>query len=391
MLIDRCLRTSDDGHCFVENPQRLPMGGTGRDVSSGFAMFTSNPSVARNEFLEPPPQDQSRATLVLGRQRVVCRLTEVSIGGFCVMIPRATTWTGEPQARLITHDSTYKVRIIKQEIRYEGIEITLERIEDIPADDNLTMPQRWVIHGSRCCAIGLILAITYCLIAAPGGVTSGPAHHVSLSDLSTFWFSSWSTPTAGQATPPDSESEDPLLLPAITVSTQTGLPAAGAERSVRDLAVPQDIRRDVGLDRASLLRAALNAADSQRSRPVNSTTLPWLFTTRKSPVVKLPTCRMVRSAEEDLQAFAIGLNSLSTAARVDATESLRNAIAATETSPAFAVAGFPMLRLIRSADAEIYFRVVDREIELVRILPVELPDTSPTRVPSAASHHSLRR
>ena len=357
-------------------------------------MFSSNPSVARNEFLEPPPQDQSRATLVLGRQRVVCRLTEVSIGGFCVMIPRATSWTGEPQARLITHDATYKVRIIKQEIRYEGIEITLERIEDPADDENLTMPQRWVIHGSRCCAIGLILAITYCLIAAPGGVTSGPANRVSLSDLSSYWFSNWSIPSAGEARPAAPEAEDPLLLPAITVSTHTASTQAGAGRSGHDMgaaAVPQDNRPDARLDRSSLLRAALKAADSQRSRPVNSTTLPWLFATRKSPAVKLPTCRMVRSAEEDLQAFALGLNSLSTAARADATESLRDAIAATETSPAFAVAGFPMLRLLRSADAEIYFRVVDREIELVRVLPVELPETSPSRVPSAASHHSLRR
>lgn len=357
-------------------------------------MFTVSPSIARNEFLEPPPQDQSRATLVLGRQRVVCRLTEISIGGFCVMIPRATSWTGEPQARLITHDATYKVRIIKQEIRYEGIEITLERIEDSSDDENLPMPQRWVIHGSRCCAIGLILAITYCLIAAPGGVTSGPAHHVSLSDLSNYWFSSWSTPTTGDANQPDAESDDPLLLPAITVSTQTGVTQTGVERSghaVGTATAGADNRPDAGLSRSSLLGVALKAADSQRSRPVSPTTLPWLFANQNSSTVRLPACRMTRPAEEDLRAFAICLNSLSTTARADATESLRNAIAATETSPAFAVAGFPTLRLIRSADAEIYFRVVDREIELVRILPVELPDTSPTRVPSAAAHHSLRR
>lgn len=339
-------------------------------------MFSSNPSIARNEFLEPPPQDQSRATLVLGRQRVVCRLTEVSIGGFCVMIPRATNWTGEPQARLITHDATYKVQILKQEIRYEGIEITLERIEDPSDDENLPLPHRWVIHGSRCCAIGLILAITYCLIAAPGGVTQGPAHHVSLSDFCRYWFDSWSTPTTGQPEQPGTEPEDTIQLPAITVSTQSG-----AERP--DL--------DVALDRPSLLSAALKAADSQRSRPVNATTLPWLFATRKSPLAKLPNCRMAQSAEEDLQAFAVCLKSLSADARADATESLRNALAATETSPAFAVVGFPMLRLIRSADAEVYFRVVDREIELVRVLPVELPDASPSRAPSAASHHSLRR
>jgi len=354
-------------------------------------MFASNSSTARNEFLEPPPQDQSRATLVLGRQRVVCRLTEVSIGGFSVMIPRATSWTGEPLARLITHDSAYKVRIIKQEIRYEGIEITLERVEDISAEENLTISQRWVIHGSRCCAIGLIMAMTYCLVAAPGGVTRGPAHRVSLSDLSNYWFSSWSSPSASPSNPADQESEDPLLLPAITVSAQSHTDLEESDRGVAATGKAKDGQPGMALDRPSLLRVALNAAESQRSRPVNAETLPWLFAIRKSSVTRMPPCRMARTAEEDLLAFSACLKTLSAEARADAIESLRTAIAATETSAAFAVAGLPSLRLIRSPDAEVYFRVLDGETELLRILPVELPDASPSRAPSAVSRHSLHR
>lgn len=326
--------------------------------------YKRSPSKARNEFVEPPPQDQSSALLIVGEQRIHCRLTEVSIGGFCVVVPRATRWAGEPEARLLTNDSSYDVRILKQTAQYDGFEVRLQRVEET-APTSLTGTQRWIIYGSRCCAIGLVLGIAYCIVAAPGGESRGPAHPVSFQDIVNYWLDF--RPKAAEK-PSDQNRPVPVErvserdhiddMPAISVSL-------GSETSV---AGPNEAPSNAVLDRVALVKQAALAASSGRSRPVNSTTLPWLFANSKSANPPF-RCRMTHLAEEDLRVFENCLKSLSASGADDAIQSLRSALSRTSGKSFVPVAGVPNVRMVESDDAEVYFRMVDGEAELLRVLP----------------------
>lgn len=346
---------------------------------------------ARNEYLDAPSRDQSAATLVLSNQRLKCRLVEVSVGGFRVMVPRGNSWTGDRVARLETHDSKYKVQLVKQEARYEGLEITLERVEEPEADANLPTPQRWIVHGSRCCAIGLIAAIVYCVVAAPGGITHGPAHQITLQDLSNYWFNSWPTTTVSDHAPvsrtkPVHETGDESVeFPTISVALTKESRSAGTPPVTREQATTQRV------DRKALIQAAIAAANAKQSRPLNSKTLPWLFSTGTTSTANSLRCRMCRLAEDDLQMFATGLKSLPTRAAADATSSLRESLLRLATAKTSPVEGFSNVRLIRSEDAEIIFRMADGEAELLRVLPVEIEEAAPARSPSASARHSAHR
>ena len=340
----------------------------------------------RNEFLEPSPQDQSAATLVLGAVRLPCWLVELSIGGFIVMVPNTAAWTGEPVGRLVTHESTFNVRIIKQEARYDGFAATLLRVEESP-DEHQSFSARWIIHCSRCCAIGLILAIGYSLVASADGTTDKPTRSRGLRDLVCDWFSP--SPTTGKSSTGPGDSAD---MPAITVVL--GNEQQTSSRSVTASTVSKEAAPARAVDRRELLRSALAAADSSPSRPLNAATLPWLFVLGDTSVKSVPRCRMTRSAEDDLQLFAAGLKMLPAQAAADAVRSLRDSLVMVVTSPATAVVGLAQVKMIHSEDADIYFRSVDGEAELLRVLPVELEDVAAFRSPSpsaSASHHSLHR
>ncbi len=344
---------------------------------------------ARNEFLEPPPQDQSSATLVLGAVRLPCWLVELSIGGFIVMVPNAAAWMGEPVGRLVTHESIFNVRLIKQEARYDGFVATLLRVEETP-DEHQSFSARWIIHCSRCCAVGLILAIGYSLVVTADGTTDGPTRSRGLRDLVGDWFA---PPPIGQSATGHVDSEN---RPAITVSLDDDQQESTQSLTASNVSKGTAPARAV--DRKGLLQAALNlaAADSRRSQPLNAMTLPWLFVPGETSVKSVPRCRMTRSAEDDLQQFAAGLKMLPAPAAADAVRSLRDALVAVVTSPATAVTGFAHVKVIHSTDADIYFRSVDGEAELLRVLPVELEDVATSRPsppsPSAsASRRSLRR
>ena len=345
----------------------------------------SNPTPARNEFAEPPPQDQSSATLVLGNQRLACRLVEVSIGGFTVMVPNATVWMGEPVGRLVTQDSTFKVRIIKQEARYEGFEATLLRVEEAPDQRPTRSPRRTVL-GVWCCAAVLMLAIGYsCLVVPPDGITDQPVQSRGLRELVSSWFCS--PPTIQQSGHIDGDSAE---MPSITISLndeQLESPRSFTASTVsRETVVPSPI-----VDRHVLLQTALATADSRRLRPLNAATLSWLFITADPSAKGVPRCRMGRAAEDDLRQFEAGLNQLSAQAAANAVRSLRGTLMAISSSPASVVDGFPQVRLTHGEDADIYFRVVDGETELLRVLPVELEDSGPFHAPSALSKRRSQR
>ena len=329
--------------------------------------MSNNLAPDRNEFVDPLPQDQSTATLLIDGQRLPCRLTEVSINGFSVVVSRATTFRGEPIGRLVTHDNSYKVQLMTQEARYDGYLVSLVRLEESP-DELLTKPQKWIIYASRCCTIGLVLALAYNFLLGPGAEAMGPAPKSILPEFVTEWtdFGSVRREPKGSENPSLANDQSPDRA-------ETG----------SDPASPHAI------DRRLLINDALTL-DSRLARPLNSSTLPWLFS--KGNSVRLPLrCRMATSAESDLMTFENCLQSLPKSVAAEATKSLRDTIVKITNSPIAAVSVLPDVRVAYSEDAEVYFRVVQGVPELLRVIPVEFEDTGTLRLPSASANHHPRR
>lgn len=367
----------------------------------------------RDSFFDPPSDDQSTATLILGGERLECRLVEVSLGGFGVSVPRATAWTGEPIARLLTHDAAYPVRIIRQESQYTGFHLTLQRIQEqeTAPDKPLGVTPRWIIHASRCCAIGLIAALAYCFVAAPGG-SSGDARPVHPQDVANLWkwtFSSWWADGPGQST---SESEltaltaassdstgDLFEMPAISVSltsnehpTNTFTPTAPARRETssppsRASDVDPQARAIAVATRQAQIKSSLLTARRVPSWPANSTTLPWLFPVTEPDLSTSPAYRMSEAARNDLRLFESGLKSLPATTAQDATRSLRRALVATASAPGLAAnfEGLPDVRLIRSDDAGVYFRLAGGTVEILRVIPRDSHEPATARSSSPTS------
>jgi len=283
--------------------------------------------------------DQTAATLAIGRRRRSCQILTMSIENFVVFVDGDEHIGVRGTIRLLTPGSSYRVRITRQEDCPGGVELTLRRVDENIED--LPLTQRWIVHASRCCAIGLILALTYCYAVRSGGTGEQPWQ---LEHLKNLWVAD--RPTASK------ESDEPEELPAIAVSL------------VEPVSVPASIRPTP----ESLLPSALALARSQRSRPVNAATVPWLCAAGDSGV-----CRMSGTAASDLQAFEAGLKTLTPSESADAVRSLRGALGRLSQGRLTAV---PEILRVDSDDAEVYFHVVDGEPELLRVLPKSGPTPS---------------
>ena len=383
------------------------------------------PTPTRDSFFDPPPDDQSLATLILGGERLECRLVEVSLGGFGVSVPRSTAWTGDPTAKLLTHDAAYPVRIIKQESQYAGYHFTLQRIElhKPSMDEQLGLTQRWVIHASRCCAIGLIAAMTYCFVVNPGG-SSKDARRVRPQAVINYWTGPWQStgwwssrrdPAAFESeltalTTANSESSDDLFeMPAISVSLTSSDHFMSTSRQLApsQRMTPGQSNHSTDMDpqaqaiaaatRLAQIKSSLQTARRGQSWPANSTSLPWLFSTTEPALNAGPAYRMSEAARNELILFESGLKSLPTTAANDATRSLRRALLATTLVSASAAnfESLPDVRLIRSDDAEVYFRFANNAVEILRVVPRDNNDpvgsagsTSPT---SSLTPQSMNR
>lgn len=349
-------------------------------------MLFSSPA-DRNEFVDPPTTDQSAATLILGGERLNCRLIEIAVGGFTVVVPRATVWTGEPIARLVTPATTFKVRILHQEARYDGFQIVLQRVDEL-ATKRSSATQAWVNLAARCCAVGVILTIGYCVAFAPGGISHTTAHPVTLDAIVSYWLDSW-TPPSPMVTKPQSDEQHPLPMISVSLDDSEDLPTAMSVSSLTldgsiDASESDSVESAVVVtDRCALVQTAIALANSHRSRPLTSETVPWLFPTSAQSTTGIAGCRMTRPAEDDLRTFSTCLKSLSTSAAADAITSLTQTIRSIPTTSTTHVDGLPQVRSIRSDDAEIFFRMVDGEVELLRILPIEMKEPIPSRSPSA--------
>ena len=376
-------------------------------------------------FFDPPPDDQSLATLILGGERLECHLVEVSIGGFGVSVPRSTAWTGEPICRLLTHDAAYPVRIIKQESQYTGYHFTLQRLElnEPRVDEQLGLTQRWVVHASRCCAIGLIAAFAYCFLAAPGG-SSKDARHVGPQDMVNLWNWTWTStnwwPASRGTATSESElvalttahnepSDDLFEMPAISISLTSNergtnvsrlsapSPPMATDPSNHSASADSQAQAIAAATRLAQIKSSLQTARRGPSLPANSTSLPWLFSTTGPDFNSASTYRMSEAARNDLILFESGMKSLSATTANEATRSLRSALLAA-TSASASAANFeslPEVRSIHSDDAEVYFRLANGAVEILRVVPRDNSDpggparsTSPT---SSLTPHSVNR
>ena len=387
------------------------------------------PTPTGDSFFDPPPSDQSAATLILGGERLECHLVEVSIGGFGVSVPRSTAWTGEPVCKLLTHDAAYPVRIIRQESQYTGYHLTLQRIqeEETNPDESPGAAQRWIIHTSRCCVIGLIAVIAYCFLAAPGG-SSQDARRIRPRDVANLWkwteFSIPWWPANRDTAASDSEltalttthsepSDDLFEMPAISISLTSNDRGTNVGANVSGLPVPSPPRAAgpsshstdadpqaqaiAAATRLAQIKSSLHTARRGSSRPANSTSLPWLFPANEPALHNGLTFLMSEAARNDLTLFESGLKSLSATSANEATRSLRRTLLAATLESASAVhfESLPDVRLIRSDDAEIYFRLANGAVEILRVVPRDIGDpggparaTSPT---SSLTPHSVNR
>lgn len=366
-----------------------------------------------DSFFDPPPSDQSAATLILGGERLECHLVEISLGGFGVTVPRSTAWTGEPVCKLLTHDAAYPVRIIRQESQYSGYLFTLQRIEE-QENNPAGQPgatQRWIVYASRCCAIGLVAAMAYCYLAAPGG-SSKDARSVRLQDIVHFWnwkltsTDWWPTGRGSAAFEPelnalttarDQPSDELFEMPAISVSLAAGNPGANVPSQPlpsRPMTTkPSNDSTDADLQahaiaaatRQAQIKSSLLTAQRGQSRPANATTLPWLFPATEPAFHSSRAFRMSDAARNDLALFESGLKSLPAASAGSATRSLQRALHAT-TSATASTAHFedlPDVRRVRSDDAEVYFRLTSSVVEILRVVPRDDSDPVSTARPTS--------
>ncbi len=385
------------------------------------------PTPTGDSFFDPPSNDQSAAVLILGGERLECHLDEVSLGGFGVTVPRSTAWTGEPLCRLLTHDAAYPVRIIKQESQYAGFHFTLQRIQETDPVEQLGVTQRWIIHASRCCAIGLIAVIAYCLVAAPGGGSHG-ARRVRPQDLIHLWNWTWmsnnettrrgigpseSGPAALTSTP-DESSGDLIEMPAISVSLTsndhapgTVTPSAAPQRTASSpSSPPTDVdpqaQAVAAATRQARIKSSLLTVLRGPSWPADSITLPWLFPATESAPGSRPAYRMSEAARNDLSLFEAGLKSLPATTADAAARSLKRALAATSSAPtstsplaSLPFESLPDVRLIRSEDAEIYFRPASGLVEILRVVPRDSHEPAnaarPTSPTSSLPPQSMNR
>lgn len=302
-------------------------------------------------------QDQTSAILVIGRARHLCQIVSMSIQGFVVRIEGDEHLAARGTIRLQTPGATYCARLTRQEATDSGVELTLVRVDD--CDDNLPFPQRWVVHTSRCCAIGLIIGLTYCLVVKPGPLLGVPGVR-HLGDVVQAW--------RGIDPDEDVRRSESLAqeLPTISVSLVDSQPA------------PTDSSHKPNSSYEPLLKAAVAAAQRKRSRPLNSATVPWLG--RAGDETR---CRLAATAESDLRQFHAGLATLAAQESADAVRSLGDALR--RISPMIdAPTEVPGVHRVDSADAEIFFRCVDGEPEILRVLPLNVGSGPSAHVDPAA-------
>ena len=123
----------------------------------------------RQYFRCPLPTEPSAAeaaVLVVGRHKIHCRLVEMSLCGFGVLVPESLPAMKEPLARLKVRGLDYIVRVARQELRRDGVLVALEQVEELLPDSTrlpATPLEKWLTRAAWAAAICIVATALYCL------------------------------------------------------------------------------------------------------------------------------------------------------------------------------------------------------------------------------------
>lgn len=353
----------------------------------------------REEFLEPLPDLQVNAKLMMGKTTIPCVIIEVTADGFRVAVPGAEQYEGDPKITLVTHGANYPVRLVLQEPHVGGYSYRLQRIEQNLVSDGRTRPSdRFRLVTSKCCAVGLIGLVAagyHCLPKSNELLTLLNRRSLRHESIGT-----WSPSIAENDRIPPGISVDKSLrsdalvgdeagqfeseMPAVSVSMIHSASMTSTNRSIanRDER-PQSAKRGPSHESSSAstvqnrrrdvsLKSLLEDGQTGRVQPANRELLSWL--NRSAPSDEQVAFRLSDAARFDLQQFEIGLKELSNDSSNQAISSLRRAmlLASSDVRSPCSISGSPHVFVVASDDANIYFRKAHGQIELVRVLPIGL-------------------
>lgn len=109
-------------------------------------------------------EDSTAVLIVNRRSSISCQLTEMSIGGFGVVVPKQTQLAINDLVCLKTRGSDFIVRVTYQGPHADGIALGLKQVEEVPPNANLTsIAPRWMTTTFWLAAASSVLAATYCL------------------------------------------------------------------------------------------------------------------------------------------------------------------------------------------------------------------------------------
>jgi len=227
------------------------------------------------------------------------------------------------------------VQVVGQQDCDDGLEITLQKVDGL-ANRNYTASQRW-IHSRF-----PMLRPRVHFWRSSTGWSQPPrmfftvqASHLSAGFVD-YWSNAWTSVRASISPSPTDGLEEELAKDLVRRSCrEANSTEAEFCSSVSVSPVSRVTAQISAADRKLLLQAAIDAANTQRSRPINATTLPWLFSSPKTTAKSLQRCRMAVTAETDLRSFESCLKALPNSDAADAIQSLRGTIASIGTTADF--------------------------------------------------------
>ena len=347
----------------------------------------------REEFLEPLPEVRKKATLLMANVPVACFVVSATMCEFRVAVPGIEQYEGDPRLTLVTSAGVYPVRIIRQEAHSGGYSYRLQRLDlleqAVPAKVPAGMHSQSRSTPVRAtCVLAIALGSWVCVHAMSDEI-GPPSIQGRLSQM-TRWGSSAvkheigpsivrtgdQVAMVGESTPVDDDAIGDM--PSIAVSMVSTGTSRNSIPSVAQVIAPDLGFEDANqagmqktLPRTISLKSVLEAGQSGGVQNLSRYVAPWLFGDKGSE--RLQQIRITDAAIRDLQQFESGLRSLPSAVVRDAICSLNRTLisASVDIRGAERVAGISDYRRISSGDANLYFRIVHGQTELVRVLPIE--------------------
>ena len=112
----------------------------------------------------PLSDDNSSTVLVVKGRSILCKLVEMSIGGFGVVTGKAVKVGRDDHVHLKTRGLDYIVRVTYQKPGDDGVFVGLEQVEEI-LPDNTVLPESvpWLTTAAWAAALSTVAAAVYCL------------------------------------------------------------------------------------------------------------------------------------------------------------------------------------------------------------------------------------